>query len=268
MKLNVACAQTAVDVFNPAANLQRAGRVVERAARRGVELVLFPEYLTTGLVFDRRLSQFAESISDGLTVQEFKRLSTKHGCWLGVGVVERDGNRCHNSLLLVSPTGQAWTYRKRYLAFLEHLYFHRGQNVGIFETALGRVGVMICWDMIHRKLEQEMAGQIDLLLICSAWPNVRAANIPLPGLRNWLSRPPRVQPTRLARSLEVPVVFCNMAGTWETPLPGLPLTFRAPWSGNSAVIRADGHILNDAPSAEEALVCAQIDLPGRSAVAA
>ena len=259
MKLSLACAQMACQHLDPSANLDKAEEAVSDAVKRGVELILFPEYLTTGMVFDHRTAQFAESI-DGPTARRFQTWTRRYGCWIGGGIIERARKHVHNTFLLIGPNGQVCAYRKRYLAFFENLYFHRGQQLGIFHTDIGRLGVMICWDMIHHRLVREMSGGIDLLLIISAWPDVRAGNIPLPGVRDWLSEPPQLRPSRLARQLQVPVAYCNMAGPFVTPVPGLGLTYKAEFAGQSSISDADGETVQKLAMQEETLLCAEVDL--------
>jgi predicted amidohydrolase len=253
MTIPIACAQMACASFDPRSNLAKADEFIREAALLGGRLILLPEVLTTSLSYDRRLHDFAEPVG-GSTTQWLTRRSRQTGAWIGAGIVERADCGVFSTFVLAAPTGEVLSYRKQYPAFFEMLYFHRGQEMGIFDTPLGRIGVMICWDMVHARLSRAMAGRIDFLLICSAWPDLLQANIPLFGVRGWLSRQPAVRPQRLAEKLDVAVAYCNMAGDFVTRVPFLGLTYRSVFAGNSSITNGEGKVLAAAQGEETVLL--------------
>ncbi len=259
--MRFACAQIESVPFEMNRNLESADRALKAAAAAGAGFVALPELFAAGYTYHPAIRDVAESL-DGGTVSWMAARSRELSLWIAGGIIERSGPRVHGTLVLVSPAGRVWTYRKRYLPFFEKLYFRPGNGVGLFETEIGRVGVMICWDMIHARLARELAGRIDLLLICSAWPDVSTGNIRLPGLEGWLSRPPLHRPRRLARGLGVPVVYCNMAGRFVTTVPGLPFTYTADFAGCSTIIDRDGHGMVG-PFGREALIVGEAALGGK-----
>ncbi len=260
--MKVACIQSDTVPFERQWNLDRASLSVWEAVRHGAELIVLPEYFSSGCRYDSGFVESAEPL-DGPTVSWMRTRSRETGAWLAGGIVEEDAGGVYNTLVLVGPSGVSWTYRKRCLPLFERLYFRSGSEVGVFDTPLGRLGVMLCWDMIHDRPLAELKNRIDLLLVCAAWPDVAAGRTwhpavvaspretrswlhvstkwTLPGLAQWLSRPPVERPRSLARTLGVPVVFCNMAGRFETPVPWLAgLQFSCPFAGASAILEADG----------------------------
>jgi len=220
--------------FDDRANLAKADTLIRDAARQGARLVLLPELFAAGYTYDRRLHDHAEPVGGRIT-QWLLRRSRQLGVWIGAGIVEQAAAQVFDTFLLTGPDSEVHVYRKQCPAFFERLYFHRGQEAGIFRTALGRIGVLICWDMVQARLCQALAGQIDLLLICSAWPDLRRGSIPLYGVRHWMSQQPAERPPQLAKLLGVPVAYCNMVGDFRTRVPGLGLTYRAPFAGNSSI---------------------------------
>lgn len=260
MAIPIGCAQMACSPFDPRFNLDKAEHFVHEAAVRGARLVVLPELLTTGCTYDRRLHEFAEPVG-GATTRWLQSLGRRTCCWIGAGIVEKAGNKIFDTFLLAGPKGEILSYRKQYPAFFEHLYFDRGQTLGIFDTALGRIGVMICWDMVHARLSRAMAGRIDLLLIGSAWPDVDQGNFPLFGIQGWLSRQPAQRPPLLAKTLGVPVVYCNMTGDFVTRIPWLGVTYRSVYAGRSSITDEQGK--TTAVEREETILMAdvQIDKP-------
>jgi predicted amidohydrolase len=64
------------------------------------------------------------------------------------GLLERDGDALRNSAVLVSPGGLVGTYRKTHLPFLGVDRFTvPGDELPVYETPLGRIGVEICYDL-------------------------------------------------------------------------------------------------------------------------
>lgn len=258
--MRLACAQLAAVPFERERNLEAAERMVQNAADQGSQFIVLPESFATGYEYHERICESAEGL-DGCTLQWMKSISRQKSVWLAGGFVERAENQVYNSLALVSPAGRTWIYRKRYLPFFEVLYFSKGRDVGIFETEIGRIGVMLCWDMIHGRLLSELEGRIDMLVLCSAWPDVRTGSIRLPGLETWLSRPPLNRPRELAAQLDVPVIHCSMAGRFATRVPGLGLRYSADFTGTSTIIDRGG---NGAigPHREESLIISDVNLDG------
>jgi predicted amidohydrolase len=223
---------------------------------------MLPEFFTSGCTYDYRIHDFAEDIDGGPTSRWMSRRSLQHRCWLGASIIERAGIRVYDTFLLTGPSGEMFSYRKRYPFYFERLYFASGQSLGIFDTALGRIGVMLCWDMVFPHLLREMAGRIDMLLIGSAWPDVCRANIPLFGLRGWLGRQPVERPRQIARELGVPVAYCNMTGPFSTRVPFFGVSYRTEYAGNSSI--TDGEATKVAGNADETLVVADIRVGDRN----
>jgi predicted amidohydrolase len=256
MTLPIACAQLACTLFEPRQNLEKADHYIREATRQGARLIVLPEFLTSGCTYDHRMCEYAEEIG-GPTTKWMVRHSTERRCWIAAGMLEKAGPCVYDTLLMTGPVGEILSYRKQYPAFFEMLFFHRGRSMGIFDTSLGRIGVMICWDMVHAHITRSMAGKIDLLLICSAWPDVRHGNIPLFGVRGWLGRQPSERPPMLADKLKIPVAYCNMTGPFVTRVPVLGLTYRTQYAGCSSIIERQGKRIAAACD-EEMLLMAEI----------
>lgn len=256
MEMMVAAVQMEAPPFELDRNLAVAGARIEEAAHRGAKLIVLPEFFHIGYTFDTRLRDHAEAV-DGRTASWLRQWSRRTGACIGGCIVESRVGRLHDTFVLAHPDGNLSSYRKRFPAFFENTFFHAGTEIGIVQTCLGRIGIMICWDMIHLRLAKELTGKIDLLIISAAWPNLRQGSMPLPGFSHWISRQPIRQPMRLAAKLGVPVVFSNHSGPFSIRVPGLRFRYQSPFAAHSAVIESDGSLVNINRD-EDDTVCGQV----------
>ena len=165
-----------------ARNLARTEELVRRAAAAGAQLVVTPEATTYLGPHDRKVA-LAEPV-DGPTHRGLGRLAAELGIHLLIGsVAERaddDPQRCHNTSLLFGPDGRLLsTYRKLHLfdvdvpggvRFQESATCAPGDAVVVADTALGTVGMSICYDLRFPELYRALADQgADVLTVPSAF---------------------------------------------------------------------------------------------------
>ncbi|MBM82522.1 MAG: hypothetical protein CMJ78_18315 [Planctomycetaceae bacterium] len=254
----ISAIQMASQPFEVEQNLEQAADLLGDAVRRQASLVLFPEVFNTGYIYDRQLADFAEEL-DGPTVNWMRQRSALNGCYIGGGIVERDGDDIYSTFVLADPAGQIDYYRKRHLPLIEKFFFKTGDEVGIFETRLCRIGVLMCWEMVFQRNVRELLGQVDMLLIPSAWPDMTTGNIPILGLQSWMTRQVHQRPGEIASTLNVPVVYSNLTGNFDTPVPFLPpLRYKSQFTGYSGIHASDGMLIRRLPWGSASVM---VDLP-------
>jgi N-carbamoylputrescine amidase len=126
------------------------------AASQGAQVMCFQE-LFYGPYFcqvqDTAYYDYAEGVPDGPTTQRFQSLAKELGMVLVLPVYEQDGpGFLYNTAAVIDADGSyQGKYRKTHIpqvrGFWEKFYFRPG-NSGwpVFDTAVGRVGVYICYD--------------------------------------------------------------------------------------------------------------------------
>ena len=119
------------------------------AVGQGASLVVFPECMNTGYLFDSRAHclELAER-TDGRYAQAMSQLAREHGVFIASGFTERVDDRAFNSGLLFDPRGELiLRYQKQFLATHDQNWFEVG-GVGcpVVETELGKIGLLICFD--------------------------------------------------------------------------------------------------------------------------
>ena len=147
--LQVSCIQFEPLIGDVVGNLARSSTLIRDAAASGSRLIVLPELANTGYVFEslEEAQGLAEPVPDGRSAQAWSALAQELGIHLVAGITERDGDALYNSALVTGPHGYVGTYRKSHLWDRENLFFVKG-NLGfpVFDTALGKVGVAICYD--------------------------------------------------------------------------------------------------------------------------
>lgn len=165
-RYKVAVVQAAPIAFDLKQSLEKARSLVAEAATMGARLVLFPEAflsayprgLDFGAVIGSRSDEgredfrrYWESSVDvsGPAVNQLGRAARDHGIYLVIGVVERDGGTLYCTVLFFAPDGSfLGKHRKIMPTGSERLVwgFGDGSTLPVFDTPLGKVGAVICWE--------------------------------------------------------------------------------------------------------------------------
>ena len=146
----VAVAQIEPKLVEKERNLETILARMDEAAAAGARLIVLPECAIPGYMFasaDEALP-FAEEIP-GPSSELLERESSRLGLHVVCGVIERDGDALRNAAVLVSPDdGLVGTYRKTHLPFLGvDRFVVPGDELPVWETPLGRIGIEICYDL-------------------------------------------------------------------------------------------------------------------------
>lgn len=163
------------------ANWRQAEELVRAAAGRGARLVATPEN-TNFLGPHEDKVRRAEDL-DGPTCTRFAALAEELGIHLLLGSFNERGaeaTRCRNTSVLFSPAGERLAvYRKIHLfdidlddkvRFTESATVEPGGEPLVADTALGRLGLSVCYDLrfpeLYRRLSSDGA---ELLTVPSAF---------------------------------------------------------------------------------------------------
>ena len=145
----VACCQLAPALGDPKANRELVADAVAHAADGGARVVVLPELVSSGYVFESRAEADACSEpADGETVTLWGRLAADHEIVIVGGFCENASGELFNSAALVGPGGLRAVYRKAHLWDRESLWFSPGSATPpVVATPFGRIAVVICYDL-------------------------------------------------------------------------------------------------------------------------
>ncbi len=141
------------------ANLAVALADIKHAVAQGADLVIFGELFLSGYRTDEWLHKWATVIDPpDEHVQKLIAAAREYGVHVIMGMGTFGGTipgDVYNTALLVGPEGVIGAYRKTHVAAfpysqgisMERCFYSPGKELPVFDTALGKLGIHICYDM-------------------------------------------------------------------------------------------------------------------------
>src|SRR3954469_11625697 len=171
--MRVAVAQMEPKLAEKQHNLDACLARLEEAAADGAELTVFPECAIPGYMFDtaEEALPYAEEIP-GPSTEAFERECRRLGVHAICGLIEHEGDTLYNAAILVGPDGLIGSYRKTHLPFLGvDRFVTPGDELKVFDTALGRIGLIICYDLRFPEVTRTLALQgADMVALPTNFP--------------------------------------------------------------------------------------------------
>ncbi len=211
MQVSVALAQIEPETSDKKENLCKFDDRMETAARMRAELIVFPELSLSGYACGDAFFDVAEKVPGPSTAHVCKT-AAKLGLHVIWGMPELGlSGIIYNSAVLAGPEGHIGTWRKHTLpghatdlggagAFPDRRFFRSGRLSPVFDTAVGRIGLMVCYDIFFPEIARLLTLKgADLLVGISGSPSFER---------------PIFEPLVLARAMEntIPFAYCNLAG--------------------------------------------------------
>jgi omega-amidase len=244
MKLTVSLAQIEVANSQPEVNLRKGQLLIAEAARRGSEVVCFPEMWTTGFNWANNERMAAEHEK---TLDRIAGMAKGYGIWINgsMPALDEDG-KISNTSILFNPQGERTaTYRKTHLFSLigEEKHMAAGKTLGLAETPWGLTGLSVCYDIRFPELFRTYALKgARIVFSPMAFPH--------PRLELW-----KILVRARAIENQMFVVGTNQVGREDFGPDNL-----VTYCGDSVIIDPWGKTVVEASETEEALLTVAIDL--------
>ncbi|NIK28010.1 putative amidohydrolase [Thalassobacillus devorans] len=249
---NVAIGQITPVTGQKNKNLVKMKQHIIQASQKHVGLVVFPELALTGYNCGDDFFEVAEQIP-GEATHFFTKLAEEYNMYIIWGMPEKSLNGIlYNAAVLVGPEGYIGKWRKNTLpghatdktgpgAFPDRRYFKAGEGLPVFDTKIGKIGVLICYDIFFPELARMLTLQgADILVGISGSPTFEKEIF---------------EPIIKVRAMEntVNIVYTNLvgiegeteywgggciigAGEKDTKVPGSPLVCKAPYDEEGITI--------------------------------
>jgi len=230
-------------------NLARAVSATKQAARDGATLVAFAELALTRFHPQHPASGDVRSLAEpvpGPTTDVFAALARELGIVIAPNLFELTDDATYDTSPVIDADGSLvgrtrMVHVPEYPCFHERQYYTPGDlGAPVFDTAVGRVGVAICYDRHFPEYMRALGlNGAELVVVPQAgllgeWaPGFFEAELTVPAFQNGYF-----------------VALCNRVGVEEA------LTF----AGESFVCGPDGSVRARAPQGQDAILMADIDV--------
>lgn len=269
-KIRAAVVQVAPVAFECEPTLQKAARLAGEAAAKGAQLAVFPEAFISayprGLDFGATIGnrtaagredfrRYWESAVDvpGPVVEQLGRIAAANHLYLVMGVIERDGFTLYCTVLFFDDAGRyLGKHRKLMPTASERLVwgFGDGSTMPVFDTPIGKIGAVICWENYMPLLRTAMYSK-GIQLYCAPTAD---------GRESWLSTA-----RHIAMEGRCFVLSCNQfarrsdyPADYPTAFGDDPATVIS--RGGSCIINPLGEILAGPDFEGETILTAELDL--------
>lgn len=170
---NAALVQAEPELGDKRANLKKMGKLVKETK---ADLYIFGELYLTGYMCKDLFFRLGEDLG-GPSVKEASRIAEEADATIIFGMPEkdRDTGAVYNSSVHISRSDEPVSYRKLYPAnfgpFEELEYFRQGHELKVVDNALGKIGLLICYDTFFPEVTKGLAlGGAQVLVCISAAP--------------------------------------------------------------------------------------------------
>lgn len=154
-------------------NMEKAGKLMEQAAKQGVELLVFPEMTLTGFTMNTDLA--GEEMLFSPTLRFFKEASRKYHMAIAFGYVEDFGEEYYNKLMIVSEGRILYDYDKIHPFNYgeEGRHYIGGHEVKTAILKGMEISGFVCYDLRFPEIFQAVSGHADMILVIANWPKDR-----------------------------------------------------------------------------------------------
>lgn len=256
--------------FDQRRTLAKVDDLVASAAARDAKLVVFPEAFVGGYPKGHAFGSYVGGRSDegreayreywesaidvpGPCVDELGAIAARHGVHMVIGVIERDAGTLYCCVLFFGSAGEfLGKHRKLMPTGAERLIwgYGDGSTMPVLDTALGKLGAVICWENYMPMLRTAMYAK-GIQLYCAPTADSRPT---------WLASMQHIAiegrcfvlaSNQFLRRRDFPDAYpCTFGDDPETVIQ----------AGGSCIVDPFGQVLAGPSFGEEAILTAEIDM--------
>lgn len=232
LDIKAGCCQFAIEPGKAQNNFDTVKRMLSGLAAENCRLAVLPEMWPCSFSY-LVLNDVARRAPEIL--DKMREIAAGGNMLIAGSLPEIENGVIYNTSYLIDSTGEiAGSYRKVHLfsPYGEHRHFGGGKSAHVFSTSIGKIGLMICYDLRFPELARKLAlDGAEIICVSALWPDAR--------IENWL-----LLLRARATENQLFVVGCNGCGTEK----------RITWGGTSAIASPTGAVLAQAGTGEQSIV--------------
>jgi len=223
---------------------------IEKAKKKKIDLLIFPELSLTGYTLKDIVREVAISPKKDRFINQLKSQSRDLSLVFGF-VEEKDKGLYYNSAAYVSKGKIIHIHRKVFLPtygmFEEAKFYAQGKNFNTFSTTFGNAGLMVCYDFLHYGASYLLfVGGVEIIIVISAAPGRGVG-----GKETFASSHMwELMGETISRFSTTYLIYCNRVGFED----GLC------FAGGSFIYSPAGQLLAKASYVDEEFLIKEIDL--------
>jgi predicted amidohydrolase len=172
-EITIATVQMKPALGEPEDNLVKMSEFVSKiASQQKVDLIVFPELVTSGFELGVRFTELAQRIP-GPSVNLMAQRAAEFGVYIAFGLVSKEKveSVLYNSAVLVGSDGELiGSYNKVHLRGEERMAFREGFRLPVFETEIGHIGLTLGWDLAYPEVARSLTlDGADLICVMANW---------------------------------------------------------------------------------------------------
>jgi len=195
-KVKVALGQITSRVGDVEYNVRKARKFIDQAAGKGADIICLPELYATGYnlnLLEEKVVSLSRKYGQFIS-NEMSKAAKENNIYViaSFGEVNESDNKLYNASVLYNHRGdRVGTFYKTHAFALEKKYFTEGCQYPVFNTDIGKIGILICYDVGFPEAARTLCLKgAEIIFIPSAWrvedENAWLLNIPSRALENQL----------------------------------------------------------------------------------
>ena len=165
MKLKIAVVQFRINQYNPEDNLERMEFFIKKASNKA-DIIIFPEDFLSGGLNDEKIIELADTKGKYKCI--FQKFAKKYNIDIVAGsIIEKNRIGNFNVCYYIDSTGKIkGRYEKINLWLTERKRIIPGNKICVFNTRFGKVGLVICWDLMFPEIFRKIVKKGAKILFC------------------------------------------------------------------------------------------------------
>lgn len=166
MRIKVAATQMNIILGDVKSNLEKAVKLIDKAASQGADVIVLPEFFTSGIAINPIMDLVPERNKKHMIIETIKKKANDLNTIICGSILQTIGKDTYNSMVLIKPYEKhIHIHNKDIPTQFENKYYINGdkkRNCGIY-------GMALCWEMLRTKTIKELKKQTKIALAGSCW---------------------------------------------------------------------------------------------------